>query len=143
MRLILQPSLWPFIFNQIIKNLAQNYKTRKKNQSKRSKWSDIKYFKSLHFWPKLHKSVKTLYMEIQSFIFTLFLNIFHICTFQWLICTNMKDELNCSYNRWGHAYLLQSLDINFNHTLYMYEKNPKRSKNEGLDFHVQSFHTFM
>ena len=34
--------------------------------------------------------------------------IFQICTFQWLKCTNMKDELNCSYNGGGVVYLLQS-----------------------------------
>ena len=29
----------------------------------------------------------------------------------------MKDELNCSYNGGGDAYLLQSVAIHFNHTV--------------------------
>ena len=34
--------------------------------------------------------------------------IFHICTFQWLKCTNLKDELKCSHNCGEGLYLLQS-----------------------------------
>ena len=40
--------------------------------------------------------------------FNSFLLIFHICTVQWLNCTNLKDELNRSYNGGGVVYLLQS-----------------------------------
>ena len=32
----------------------------------------------------------------------------------------MKDELNFSYNGGGYAYLLQSVAIHFNITLYLY-----------------------
>ena len=31
----------------------------------------------------------------------------------------MKDDINCSYNDGGDAYLLQSVAIHFNHTVYM------------------------
>ena len=34
----------------------------------------------------------------------------------------MKDELNCSYNGRGDAYLLQSVAIHFNHTVYLWRR---------------------
>ena len=39
-----------------------------------------------------------------------------ISTDQLLKCINLKDELNCSYNGGGVAYLLQSIAILFNLT---------------------------
>ena len=40
--------------------------------------------------------------------FNCFLLIFHICTFQWLNCTNLKDEINRSYNGGEVVYVLKS-----------------------------------
>ena len=50
--------------------------------------------------------LSTNYVSPSFFKFLLL--IFHICTFQWLNRTNMKDELNRSYNGGGVEYQLQS-----------------------------------
>ena len=52
-----------------------------------------------------------------------------------LICTNLKDELNCSYNVGGDAYRLQSIAIHFKHTVCRFNpvflggKAPARGSN--------------
>ena len=61
-----------------------------------------------------------------------FLLIFQISVFQWLKCWNLKDEVNCSHNGGGVAYLLQILAIHFNHTvqylLYEVSANCERER---------------
>ena len=73
------------------------------------KRSDIKYFLTIYF---LTETTKNCANFVGSLLVLQFLNyfflIFKICTFQWLNCTNMKDELNRSYNGEGVVYLLQS-----------------------------------
>ena len=42
----------------------------------------------------------------------------------------MKDELNCSPNGGGDAYLLQSVAIHFNHTVVRIGMTPYLSPNQ-------------
>ena len=56
-----------------------------------------------------------LYFAEQGLNF--FLLIFQISTVQWLKCRNLKDDLNCSYNGGGYAYLHYGVSILINLTV--------------------------
>ena len=91
------------VLTKTMKKLVQNYqKDAGKKRSQKSKRSNIKYFFTIDF---LTETTVGLLLVLH---FCSFLLIFHIYTVQWLNCTNMKDELNCSYNVGGVVYLLQS-----------------------------------
>ena len=56
----------------------------------------------------------------------------------------MKDELNFSHNAVVNAYLLQSVAIHFNHTVYIPvrydQKHPKLKSEQILNFFFKGYH---
>ena len=91
------------------------------------KWSKNRNDQILStFWPYIFcknyfKVCKFNRCEYSPSFFNYFLLVFRIFTVQWLNCKNLKDELNCSYNGGGDAYILQSVAIHFKHTVFKSE----------------------
>ena len=97
-------------WTKTIKKLVQNYQksAETKKRSKKSKRWDIKNLWTIHFLTKTTQKCANLVHIILVIRFFNIFPTFQICTFQWLNCTNLKYELNRSYNSGGVIYVMNS-----------------------------------